>query len=535
MASQQSGTTGTSHAITDLYDERTNSFLVQYPPLFIIGMALAGLVSLAITGFFGYLYNNGSQPNGLDWFFQQPWLLFLWLDALTITLIWSILRDRSLRRQRIQIITAAVIAAAIVMLVIFFHDVWDAIVQAISHLTAFIPSFRVGSGITLAIINYGILLVYWSDSIRRWVLRARGKPVIPQVDLHFHDEKDNASSTRLALIPSLQELIAGDLIAGAALTSALWGIFMPDTLKAIAGALGVAPSDGSAPQCAGNCSHVDYIQMIIFVTIGLFVLALTAMINALGAINAVDRNVVNITSTEIAQPVDNSGMTGTDKETKAVVQTLLETLLGALRGQGAGKGLLGILRTIFVRLTLAFRTIAWPIFILISMALLAEVARYIQYYMHGSSCLHTNLLASACDTYSLTHNDPATLVFDAGVVLVCGLFSAAATILAVTLLIYQTRIAENAFRFLGLTAFIVLLTEWIFALALSGFNALVSRYVLDMTQRAPFYQPDGATLVSLATLLLYVLLFLIRRPARSFLPGLVPKRSSPSTSSSTTE
>ena len=157
-------TAGASAAITDLYDEQTNSFLVQYPALFIIGMALAGLVIIVITGFWGYQSSNGSYQTGVDWLFQQPWLLFLWLSALTITLIWSVLRDPTLIRQRIQVIVVALLSALIVMLAIFFYDAWDAILQALKHILDFIPNIEINSGLSLGLINYGILLAYWATA-----------------------------------------------------------------------------------------------------------------------------------------------------------------------------------------------------------------------------------------------------------------------------------------------------------------------------------------------------------------------------------
>ena len=64
-------------------------------------------------------------------------------------------------------------------------------------------------------------------------------------------------------------------------------------------------------------------------------------------------------------------------------------------------------------------------------------------------------------------------------------------------------------RFLGLVGFIVLLTFWIFSLALFGFNKLL--LLTNASDRHPFDPPSAPTYLSLAALLIFGALLVIRR------------------------
>jgi len=78
-----------------------------------------------------------------------------------------------------------------------------------------------------------------------------------------------------------------------------------------------------------------------------------------------------------------------------------------------------------------------------------------------------------------------------------------------TILVFRIRVAENTFRFLGLIGFILLLTFWIFSLALSGFNGLLK--LTGATLREPFPPFGAATIISLAALIIWGAIALIRR------------------------
>jgi hypothetical protein len=113
------GEANSRHAKTDLYDEVRGAFLIQYPYLFVILMALAGVIAFGLAGFLGYLAANSTLKHPVpaipaDAPFLQPWALFLWFCALMVTLLASIFRDESLRSRLIAMMVVAALSIVIV-------------------------------------------------------------------------------------------------------------------------------------------------------------------------------------------------------------------------------------------------------------------------------------------------------------------------------------------------------------------------------------------------------------------------------------
>jgi hypothetical protein len=486
MQATASKVSSPQHAITDLYNEQNNTFLVQFSPIFIVVMALAGVASFAITGFLGYAAANdkGYHTFG-DWLFQKPWLLFLWFCAVMITVLWAIFRDPSLRRQRIQVLIVTALAIALVILAFYFRDVFQSLLNAIRDFLAQLLHIHIDQALLFAIINYGILAVFWGDSINRWVRRARGLPIAPEVDIGL----PNARPLFQLQPPTLPELISGSFIAGAVLSVALWGIFNPVTMGAIAN----ATNHAIGTQCATNCSAVDFNQMLFYFFIGLLVLALTALVNGLSALGGVNR------SQEIPAPDTSVDETGTQKGARGVIQTLLQSLLGPFaRRKGTGS-----ITTALAALALALRTVLWPALILAAVTGLALMAQYIQIYTHGISCVHGGS-PSACDVL-VNRLDTLQTATDIGVIVAAGIVAILGTAFAPALVVFRLRVAENTLRFMSLTGTIILLTFWIFSLALSGFNVVVSPTLAGATTRWPFAQPGALTVISFLALIAYAL------------------------------
>jgi ABC-type dipeptide/oligopeptide/nickel transport system permease component len=131
----------------------------------------------------------------------------------------------------------------------------------------------------------------------------------------------------------------------------------------------------------------------------------------------------------------------------------------------------------------------------------AASARYIQTYLHLQSDART-CTTSQCPDYAavqrlLAEHVQITAPISA---LLWGIIATLAIVFSAALLIYRLRVAENTLRLLGLVGFTVLLTFWIFSLALSGFNALFS--LMNISQRVPFPQPGASTIISLAALVI---------------------------------
>jgi hypothetical protein len=72
-------------------------------------------------------------------------------------------------------------------------------------------------------------------------------------------------------------------------------------------------------------------------------------------------------------------------------------------------------------------------------------------------------------------------------------------------------VADNSMRFLGLIGFVLLLTFWIFSLALAGFNLLLLPNLLNVTKLQPFYPPGWSTLLSLIALAIFGAIAFVRR------------------------
>jgi hypothetical protein len=504
------------HAITDLYDEQRNTFLIQYPPLLVIVLALTGLLAFVLTGFLGYPFGKFTDPSTFvypnytsgEYLFKEPWALLAWFWGLMLVLQISIFRHPNLRRQRNQTIAASIISMIIVIVAYFNREILGNVLNNLGDWLQITLKIS-GNSFLLAIINYGILAIFWVDSIRRWIRRSQGLPITPQVDL------GPRFRIRPGDMPSLQELISGDIIAGGALTALLMWVFDSATLNNIANLINNTSDYGSTPGktlvCATNCSVVDRYQMVFYLTFGLLLLALTAVVNGLGAVGAVESEKVAPEGLEIT-PTDTSlDETGTEKGTKGVVQTLVETLLAALNRQ-----LLAIVNNFF----LALRTASWPFLVLLGTAALALASRYVQYYMHSISCIHSPAQEAACKITTINGvsygiaTDTGSLVFNAGIATGSIFIALLAIIGAAALLVFRWRVAENTLRFVGLVGFIVLLTFWIFALALTGLNEIFSPQVLNLTTRWPFGQPGISTIGSLGALLLYAAILLINRARR---------------------
>jgi amino acid transporter len=161
-------------------------------------------------------------------------------------------------------------------------------------------------------------------------------------------------------------------------------------------------------------------------------------------------------------------------------------------------------------LALSLRNAVWPMLILLGTISVAATSRYIQFYLHLLSDQRTCTTPS-CPEYHIVQGLLGSWQQYQAVVLalIWGLVGVLAIVFSVTLLILRRRVAENTLRFLGLVGFVVLLTFWIFSLALSGFNGLFS--LTHLSERVPFPQPGLSTIISAASLLIFAVLLLTRR------------------------
>jgi hypothetical protein len=500
------------HAITDVYDEERRTFLVRYPVWLVVGLGLSGVIVFLLTGFLGF--RDSMEPAITGKLFHEPWALYLWFCALILTLQISILRHPSLRRQLTETLIVTVFCIIFVGILYYFNvqisNFLSSILSAIlgKHI---ILKLLGSSPLTYTIINFLIIAIFWVDTIRRWVRRSRGDSPTRRIDLATGEVTFKAESDE---IPTMQELVSGDLVAGAFLVLVLALIFRQETLNFFSSVLNVGvPINTCTVSLPGACNQyattgnpptltfIDLIQTLIYLPLGLIILALAATLSGLGAVGGVNEKAVAPSSQALLANREGSSTVNVGEQ---VSITVLNTLRSALNRR---------IRIAIGSLAGALRIVAWPSLILLGTIAVAASARYIQQYLHlqsdGRTCTTT-----ACPEYGAVQRLFSEHVqFTAPVsALAWGIVAALAIVFSATLLIYRWRVADNTLRLLGLVSFTVLLVFWIFSLALSAFNAFFS--LTNISPRVPFPQPGAATIISFVALLIFGGFALIRTLGR---------------------
>ena len=486
------------HAITDVYDEERRTFLVHFPRWYIVFLGLSGVLVLGLTGFLG----RPRSDLAYDVIFRQPWVLYLWLCLLVLTLEVAVLRDPLVRLYRIAVVAVTLIAMIIVFITFFygipFGDLLNSLLEQLFHLRVAVENL-VSNPWFYAALNFGVLGVYALDSGRRWLRRARGLPPSRRVDIGLGETVDTKS------LPGMQQLVAGDLLAGALLCAVLAVIFRPDVVAAfwhltnssifvngctVSWPLGACTPPGLTKADPPTLTFIDTILALTALPAGLLILALAGAISGLGALGGVARE----TTESRPLPATDQRASSTQAISENVSRTLLDTLLAALRrGGGSGSGQPSAAEVASESLLLPLRNVLWPPLIFLGVVAVAQAATRIQTYFHTSKSLL----------------DEVTLVATA---LPWSLVTAVSIVIALALVVFHGRIAENTFRFLGLVAFIALLTGWIYSLALWSFNQLL--LLLAASSRRPFDPPSWNTAISLAALLIFGALYFGRRLRR---------------------
>lgn len=521
------------HAITDVYDPTKRRILVRFPHGLLLTLAITGVLAFALMGYLGY----GEDHSLLGQAFHKAWPLFLWFSALVFTLEVAVLRHPRLRRQLTEVLVVTIICMIFVGFSALDPGLLRYILTNLLNIRISIP--QIGqSPWTYAIINFGVLLVFWLDTIRRWIRSQRGEPTARRIDLGF----GTLEFGEAADLPTLPELIAGDLIAGGVLAALLSLIFRAEVINPIAEALQVGvnlintctvslplhcvpPGGGLADP--PTLSKIDLIQALIYLPLGFITLALTATANAFNAASesptgttapitpsvpgtAIATDAQNrAVSTQVVQPSEQTEK-GRQSATVSVTGTIIDALRGALNRR---------IRIAIDNLLLALRNVVWPLLILLGMIALGQVAQNITFYLHLQSdqrtCAATHGAFPDEKTCALAAQQLHQLLqyqnLGAAVALVVA--AALALTLALMMVVFELRVADNIFRFLGLVVFIGALTLWIFSLALSFSNILFN--LTGLTLRQPFPLFGASTSVSLLVFLLSCAVLLLGKSRRA--------------------
>jgi hypothetical protein len=503
-----SGAPRPQYAITDVYDEKRRTFLVQYPIWVVVVMGLAGVAAFALVGFLGYQDGFKNDPPVVYAIFKEAWPLFLWFCALIMALEISILRNSRLRLELVAALVVTILSMVIVGILYFykvdFLNLLNQFLQNVLNIRLLLPNLT-GNKFLYAFINFALIAVFWVDTVRRWIRSSQGRPINSRIDIGLGGTKTTAGP---ADNPTLQELISGDLIAGAALAALLALIFRSDVLTAFSNVLGINvpvtncvtawPLGICTPPGGGisnppTLTFIDLIQALIYLPLGLLILALSAMLSGFGAVGGVNEQVLSQREQQAAAATSDE--TSTESVSEQVSLTVINTLRSALNRR---------LRLALDNMLYSLRNALWPALVLIAVIAVASAAKFTRLYLHLQSDVNT--CPTACKPTLDFYGWPYQYVIYAGLF---GILAVVAIVLAMTLLVFRIRVLENTFRFLGLIGFIILLTFWIFSLALSGFNGLLK--LTGATDRDPFPPFGVATIISLAALLLWAAIVLVRR------------------------
>jgi hypothetical protein len=286
-------------------------------------------------------------------------------------------------------------------------------------------------------------------------------------------------------MPSLEDLISGDLIAGAVLSIVLAILFSQPVAYVLAGLAqsqvvvtactvslpGACPTPNSIPDTKATLTFIDTLISLVVLVFGLIILALSAVLSGLAARGAVDETVLE------NAPGRQEAARATDSVGEQVSLTIINTIRAALSRSFRLTGIF-----------LSLRNVVWPGLVFLSAASLAFGARFVMFYLHNDKTL----------TITVNYLFPAVgwLIVAAG-----------AAVLALGIYEVSFDVMWNALRFLSIVGFVVLLTFWLFSLAMWSINEFLLQTFV--TNRDPFAQLGVSTFLSAVILALYAILALI--------------------------
>jgi hypothetical protein len=478
-----------SPAITDLYDTEHGTLLIHMSRSFVIAACLTGIAAFLVTGFLGFRDLEAMRASSPyfepDWsrsIFHQPWPLYLWFCALIVTLEASILRHPALRRQLAAMLVVTSVCIGLVGVIYFYNvDINNLRLNLLNALVGtnhFLRPVLEAQQWTFTLLNFAVIGGFWLSMLYRWRRRARHLPLRLAVNIGPEETVDVATTE-----PDLPRLIGGDLVFLSVVVAILAFLLRADVITALIGrgyvntcAVTLPGTGCVSPGDAGSATtltHIDTYQALVYFSVGFVLIMGWAFTRRLHG----------------------------EVERDDVVERLWNALLDFLIA----------VREAFVRSVprflgpaLALRLLVWIPLVLLSTISVATTAHYIQRYLHLLSDSKTCTSSANCLDYLGNASFPPVrdllasgAQYQAAVLalLYCGIaYLAVVTAIAIQLL--HWRVIANTTRLMRALVPVVLPWLWVFPLALSAANALVS--VADLSQRAPFPQPDLVTIVLLA-------------------------------------
>lgn len=482
---------GEQHADTDVYCAEQHTARISFSLPLVATVVGTGVVAVLLAGFLGYfsclpvylnllpLHPGAQRCPGDFWsnthflYLNEPWPLFLWFSGLMLLLQVAILRHHL--KSLIAMLIITVISIVIVAVVYVLG------VDALRKYLVDPPNGLIYQPWAYALLNFGIIAAFLVDSIRRWIGYRNNELSSASMEALMRADPNRSIHLRRA---KMGELISGDLIAGMILCGVLSIVFSPWFMRGVLGLAGSTEFNcggvttvttpcpvpgphnslfvqGAIPLLSGHYIFAidSFLAGLCFVP-GVAVLANTAFLRGLTPLGASGSSAAGRTA------LAGNGSTG--DVTAQVGMAVLDALREAIQ-----RYILPYAR----RAMLSLRNIVWPLLVLVASFSLALCARYIQYYLHHFDPTY------GCDPHYVLYVErlnkqpfACTPVTDVSHLELAVGFAVAGLICAVVacaLLLMSMRVITNSFRLLRRLGTIGLLTFWMFALALFGFNWLL--------------------------------------------------------------
>jgi hypothetical protein len=433
---------GEMHAISDVFCEKRRRFLVSYPTPLIIILSAFGLLAFIFVGYLGYNSRLDCGGRGMCWqlqWFAQPWPLYLWFSTLMVVLQVSILRHPRLRAQLVATLVVTLVST-VLMGWLFFYSSLDLqrVIIDILHLRLGFSRYLLSRQWTYTIINFLVIIVFFTDTTFRWLRRAQGvKPSQSMSDSDLQAAGPND--------PRVEELAAGDLVAGLVLFGLMALVFTYDFIHGTAALTGIPPEPKNAilpniadvpnvvPLLGGvHLSLIDRLLALVCLPLGFLVLAIAATLSGLSAVRAVYQYPARTVA----------GVPGSrDSATAQVALVLYNAITAAVDRY---------IRLIVYRIVRSFRNVLWVILTFLASLGLALLAKQVQTYLHTSPRPVDVLLYAA---------------FGAAVAVL-------SVVMAQSLQLFTPRVATNSLQLLFWVGFVLALTFWLFSSTMVGLDWL---------------------------------------------------------------
>ncbi len=545
---------GRSHPDTTIFCVQKQRAVVKYPTALLVTLLLLAFAAVLVTAF--------TQPTGPDdnssflatVFIYKPWLFYSFVGLLLLVWEGSFLRSRPFQRWLMWGVTVAA------LLIVGLFTAKPDLVTTIQNSQGLKDFFT--SPWLYIIANLLFVLFWLYQTVRRRMRRDKTRP--PATIFSDSVQEENAAIAET-------EYTSGDLLAGAIIF--LFSSFVfPFLYMAIADyGLTEIPQAQAANQTLqptwlfDHFNHMTYLRIggdlnhptqgisIVFLDLAiaalLFAVSTISLLivtynQGLQEIEAVDDTgklprIIPTTSAvlpsaealtaaaeapaDLAEPtLTTMGDPSAAETQEEIERTVVDTVV-RVASEGLRRALLS-LRIVAGSAALSIRNILWPIAIFVGAAFTAVMSAVVYTYLHSPDKFPN----ADWTTFSGTHGiGPSFLNWLISWLEIggFGLVVLLTVTIAIALLTRAQAVLPDAFNFLRWFGLLVILTYWIFALAVLGLNAAYrfQEFLSTTNPKSFFYINNPWPLAFDLTAILSLVLFLVLAVPRLFGRGRKPR------------